>query len=77
MGQAVTDTDTTKLQHEWAMFTVTPIEVYVDQKTGEPMVLVDPEAQVDAEAGSAYGCKRCHLPLGEGIDQLCSPTEET
>jgi hypothetical protein len=76
MGSTViSEDDTTQLQHDWVMYTITPVEVFV-KPDGETVVMVDPEAQVDAEAGSAYGCKRCTLPLGEAIDQLCTPTEE-
>lgn len=76
MGQTVTSaTDVTHLQHQWVMYTMTPVEVLVTPQ-GEPYVFMDPEARVDAEAGSAYGCGRCHLPLGEGISQPCTATEE-
>jgi hypothetical protein len=75
MGSATrTVEDRTTLQHEWTMYTITPISVIVDED-GEPVIVVDPEARVDADAGSAYGCTRCHLPLGEGLNQLCTPEE--
>jgi hypothetical protein len=75
MGSATrTVEDRTTLKHEWAKFTMTPVEIIVDDG-GEAIILVEPQAEVDADAGSAYGCTRCHLPLGEGLNQLCTPEE--
>lgn len=65
------------LQHEWVRLTITPVSIVIPRLGGDPIISVDPGDEVDAKAGSAYGCNRCKLPLAEGINQLCTPEEGT
>lgn len=65
MGKAVVNT----LEHEWVQMTITSVTVVM--VAGEAVVLTEPEDAAAAQAESQVGCRRCSLPLHEGIDQLC------
>lgn len=75
MGKAARVLTESTLQHEWALMIQMPVEILMDDQ-GQPVIMVDPDVRLDAEAGGAYGCMRCHLPLAEGLTEMCTPPVE-
>jgi len=48
--------------HVWVKHTITPVHT-LDNSSGEPVIVVDPDQQVLAEENAVYGCMNCDLPL--------------
>ena len=58
------------LKHQWVKMSICDIEVLSDND-GNPIVLVDPDKQTQAEEEARYGCFTCNSPLESGFGTPC------
>lgn len=58
-------------QHQWVMFTMTPLEV-LDDGDGYPIVVIDPDKKEAAEHNASYGCFACSQPLEGNMNTSCA-----
>lgn len=56
-------TMTTTKQHLWVKHTITPVSVIHEGGRSKPVIFVDPDQQIIAEDGAAYGCDVCGQPM--------------
>lgn len=63
-------------QHVWVMITVCPVTV-LPNRDGQPVVLVDPEKQQEAERKAQFGCARCDEALDTHYLVDCTGREQS
>lgn len=65
------------MKHAWAKIEITPILVLADARGGDPVVIVDPDAQAEATVMSQYGCLTCDVVLDrDTVDSECPGRED-